>query len=123
MIGKCIRKLRFLTQRIFWGFDERDLWSLDYTLAKWILPRLIKFKEVADGGIPCNLENHNLGPDYTSEEFLKAKQEWRYVQNKIISAFRLIIKDVDGSILSEEEQKEMDEGLDLFRKYLRNLWW
>ena len=42
-----------------YGFDTSDTWSLDYSLAKWIYPRLIHFKETTNSH-PTN---------FTSEEW------------------------------------------------------
>lgn len=41
------RRWLWLKQRREFGCDERDIWSLDITAARWILPRL-KFMKAHD---------------------------------------------------------------------------
>jgi hypothetical protein len=43
------RRVRFLWQRVTRGFSDQDTWSLDWTIAKFVLPRLRRFREVANG--------------------------------------------------------------------------
>jgi len=38
-------KIKYKNQRITRGFDYTELWNLDGTIAKFILPRLIAFKD------------------------------------------------------------------------------
>lgn len=103
----------FFFSRAFWwtrqylklGFCEADLWCLETHLAELIAPRLRKFAEWFEGrSRPPNLE--------TSEE-------WVAIVNKIARAFEIVAADC---ILSREEVEEAEEGLDLFRKYFRDLW-
>lgn len=39
---------RFARQRKKWGFDERELYSLDHTIAEFVLPRLKVFAKTFD---------------------------------------------------------------------------
>lgn len=50
---KSPRLDRFLKQRTKYGFDERETWSLDYTLATWLYSHLMMYKEI--GGEIINL--------------------------------------------------------------------
>ena len=84
----------------------RDTWNLDWAIAKFVHPRLVRFKEVTNG--------------YPG--FLESIDEWYEILDKMIIAFELIIKgDLWGT--SEDDHKKMEEGLDLFRKYYFHLWW
>ena len=96
------------------GFCDAETWSLDSMICKFILPRLIRFKEI-NIGFPG-------GDDMTIEK-------WNVVLDKMIFAF-------DWSLNHEEEkydglpdkQKEKhwqqyQEGMDLFAKWFRHLWW
>ena len=83
----------------------RDTWNLDFAIAKFVHPRLVCFKKV-NNGHPCML----------------SEQEWDDVLDKMIKAFELIITKDLWSI-SAEEEKQIDEGLDLFRKWYFDLWW
>ena len=41
-----VRRIGFWVQKITRGFSDDELWSLDYTCAKWLLPRLKEFKKI-----------------------------------------------------------------------------
>lgn len=88
-------------QRLQRGFDDSETWSLDSTISRFIEPRLRAFREIR-GGYPGNM---------TSEE-------WDGILDKMILAFELINKDK-----THEYEKEVNEGLDLFRKHFFGLWW
>jgi hypothetical protein len=75
-------------------FEDEELWDLDFTIADFILPRLIRFKEL----------NNSEGV----EEVL----------DKMILAFELIVNDD----IKDENEKIIDEGLKLFSKNFRKLW-
>jgi hypothetical protein len=40
-----VRAAQWALQRRTRGFDDRELWSLDITLARWLLPRLTALVE------------------------------------------------------------------------------
>lgn len=82
----------------------KDTWNLDYYIAKFILPRLKLFKKVVMG-FPCDLKSIN---------------EWYDILDKMIAAFMILSTD---EINTQDEQKIVNEGLDLFRKYYQDLWW
>lgn len=114
------RGLRYWWQRRTRGWDDSDLWSLDYTLAKWIVPRLERFKEVR-AGVPY-IEGFEVCG--THAQYNAAELEWVRILDKMIRAFKLIIDDNDrDELVSNEEWQEVSEGLELFSKYFRNLWW
>jgi hypothetical protein len=46
---------KFKKQRKSWGFDETELWSLDETILKFLIPRLLLFQKLPgneEGSIP-----------------------------------------------------------------------
>src|SRR5574344_1751322 len=87
--------------------SDNDIWSLDYTLAKYILPRLKRFKQINRSSYPS---------------FELTKTEWKEILNKMIWSFDYIIKNNESNELLEieKENKQCQEGLDLFAKYFRN---
>jgi hypothetical protein len=109
---------RFLWQKITRGWDDSDTWSLDYTLAKWILPRLKRFKQLSFG-CPTNF----------------TEKQWDEMIDEMIWAFDYIANDRENEIFTEngnfEKEREewkkaedrCDKGLELFGKYMRGLWW
>lgn len=101
LIKKIFSTLNY-TKRRTWGFDESELWNFDITIAKFILPRLIKFKENNPGGYPAIL----------------TLDEWNDILNKMIFAFEKITQEKQL-----EYPKEIQEGTELFGKWIQALWW
>lgn len=101
------RELKYLYQKFTRGWDDSDLWSLDYTISKFALPRLIEFRK-NQCGIPYGL----------------TEEEWLEILDKIIFAMDLNIKELGDywHCISKEEEKLIDEGFELFGKYYRSLW-
>lgn len=120
--------------------ESTELWNLDLTIARFVLPRLIAFKK------------NNIG--YPSE--FKSKEDWDNVLDKMIAAFDLIIN--GDNILDKDEYQDIEkvifdnkiksmkfvlneekrtarldeinrqneiirEGLGLFATYFRDLWY
>ena len=96
----------FKKQRLEQGFDESETWSLDSTIAKFILPRLKYF--------------YNDGDIFSYPGNLTSK-EWSAIVSKMVKAFDLIVH-VDVANRTEEDVKAVEEGLDLFREYFFDLW-
>lgn len=100
------REVRFFYQRKTRGFDDSDMWNLDYSLAKLILPRLKLFRK-QPAGYPNNLT---------------AKQ-WQDILDEMIWSFTWYCgeqwsygKDYAAN------SKRADEGLKLFAEYFGSLW-
>ena len=90
------------------GFDDSETWSLDYTIARFIYPRLKRFREVTIS-TPANL----------------SEQEWYDILDTMLDGFRLAVKRDDTKTLEEEKEQteSIQKALDLFAKYFFNLWW
>lgn len=85
------------------------MYNLDYTFTAFILPRLKAFKE------------HQIGhPGYLEQD------EWYSILDQMIHAFQLLYDDCidrdDWTPLTEEQEDEIYEGIQLFAKYYRCLW-
>lgn len=106
------REILFSKQRIERGFDDSETWSLRDTIGKFILPRLRRFREITP--------THSDTPEYPDE---LSRTEWLQVLDKMIIAFELLIRDNGTFILSEDEEKQYQEGMDLFHEYFLGLWW
>ena len=92
------RAKEYKKQRIERGFDDTELWNLDTTILKFVLPRLKRFKECTIG----------FPPDF------KTLEEWQECLEKMIINIEKIIN-------SEEDVDY--EGFELFKKYFFHLWW
>ena len=86
-------------------FPIEEVWNTDNTIAQLIVPRLQAFKA---------LDKHGGPPDF------KDMREWNNAIQKMIDAFELM--KYAGRVNTKEEERTMEEGLDLFRKYFRSLW-
>lgn len=103
---------RMYRQRKGIGFDESETWSLDYTIAKFILPRLKYFRD-----------NHVGFPDTVSTD-----ENWCDILDMMICAFEFIIMDYDGIAPDSNDHEyefrksAIDHGMRLFAKHIQNLW-
>ena len=115
-VKRIPRWFRFLWQRKTRGWDDSDTWSMDITIAQFILPRLKRFKELSIG-VPGCIE---CSSDISFEEKEKI---WNDILSQMIEAFEMLAdSDLDWQFNKEYEEK-INRGLDLFRKYYFNLWW
>lgn len=88
------------------GVSPDETWSLDISIARFLVPRLRMFKELTCGYPAC----------------LKGGlDEWRRIIGKMERAFKLIAQ--DKTTYSESEHNAIEKGLDLFRMYFHSLWW
>ncbi len=100
------RDVKFWFHRLQHGWDDSETWSLDYSLAKLILPRLRRFKELA-----------NWKPsDLTWEE-------WQAALDQMIAAFEYAGSEERWNDVAGKGQDLHQEGLELFSKYYFRLWW
>lgn len=92
------RKEKFKEQRLERGFDDTELWNLDTTILKFILPRLKAFKEVTVG-YPGDFNN---------------MEDWVKCIDKMIKSIEQILTDDNNADY---------EGFELFKKHFFGLWW
>jgi len=95
------REIEYSKQRKTMGFDESETWSLCDTISNFIIPRLQFF--------------HDYVPT--------VKGEWKTEINKMLIAFKLVARDNGGQIFTDEEKQQLEEGMELFKKYFLHLWW
>lgn len=98
-----------------------DTWSLDRTIAKFVYPRLKLFKELNNG--------------YPGYGEMNTANKWDAALDEMIEAFRLLaecnppepkngeFKNPDYMEQVEEYNAKIEEGLKLFARYYRCLWW
>ena len=92
-----------------------DTRNLDKTIAQFVLPGLKLYKKLYDC-IPCEIED---------------RDQWDEILDKMIYSFDYYASgqrfEIDFSTYSMDELKahrnKIQEGLDLFAKYYRSLWW
>lgn len=108
-MNKWLRKKKGLSK-----IQDSELWGLDITLAKYILPRLKRFKDI-------NKMSHPIS--------FGSIEEWHSIIDKMIYSFDYVLKEDCGlnsvSITDEEKEKRYknyQEGMDLFAKHFMDLW-
>lgn len=117
--------------------NPKETWSLDVNLAKYIIPRLKKFKKLNNG--------------YPGIGKMNTPEKWDEALDKMIQAFEYVIdldeywlddprydytdvmfsddKELYESIVENKRMEDIrrlvaiNEGLQLFAKYYMNLWW
>ncbi len=104
---------KYKKQRISRGFDDSETWSLDGTIASFILPRLKRYKEI------------NIA--YPATDGMTFKK-WNEIVDEIIKTFEFIKNcsyDKWGSNQEETKKKmaEIDHGLHLFAEWFLSLGW
>jgi len=116
---------KYFWQRRTRGFSDDETWGLNTTIATFIVPRLKRFKELYNGW-----------PDGMTPK------EWDDIIDKMIWSFEYIIVTGDMDKYDEwiikqnridktphekrdysKDQEKSQEGLDLFAKYVTDLWW
>lgn len=107
--------MRDIPHRIKWGCSDKDIWSLDYSLAKWMVPRLKAYISKIHG-FPTEPAFMNLGDE-------AGLAKWKEIVGKMLFAFEYIIKANDECLDVEAwDNEQVIEGLDLFREYYFDLW-
>ena len=100
-------------QRLERGFDDTELWNLDVTIIKFVLPRLKAFAAEPTAGYSCAGYPCCLEQDYPDcKDYNKL---WWY--NIIPEMIKGLEEYLDDSSLDDEP-----EGMKLFFKYFTALW-
>lgn len=98
------REIEFIKQRLERGFDDSETWSLRDTIGKFILPRLVRFKEI----------------------YIEKVVDYDDMYKKLdlsIRAFELLIRDKGSFLLTDEELIEYEEGMKAYQEVFMRLWW
>lgn len=101
-----LRTIRHWWQRRTRGWDDSETWSLDTTIAKFVLPRLTAFLRLNNG--------HPYG---------MTPEEWDKKLTEMIAAMRFFAAGDQYHIGSEKEYKRALRGVQLFAKWFPALWW
>lgn len=106
------RKEKFRKQRLRRGFDDSELWNLDLTFAKFMLPRLKEYRK-KNCSYPAKLNNID---------------EWNKILDEIIEGLQLLTKHFDWELSSDQNtvngnNLKVDIALNHLAKYFRDLWW
>ena len=126
-------------QRCTRGWSDRDLWSLDYTIAKFALPRLIELKKQMHG-VPNTMFEELPDGEYnhTPEQTEAAIKKWNETLDEIIFAMDYLANYREHDYYPKKTwpekptkedytelhavEKRVQEGLILFGTHFRSLW-
>lgn len=106
---KIIREMKFWWQRRTRGWDDSETWSLAEPIARFIAPRLRRYREIS----------------YVYP-YSATLDEWTRDLDLMIFAFDTIANDVDGSRDWQDDPAvslKVKYGLKLFTKRYLDLWW
>jgi hypothetical protein len=99
------RQAQWAEQRRDRGFDDTELWGLDDSFSRFILPRLKALRQ------------QKLEPPHKTMELTR----WHSLLDKMIHAFELLLPEAGGTwsrgTLTDRERAQVQEGLDHFRTY------
>lgn len=95
-------KLKFFFQRVFRGWDDREVYNMDYELIKWFIPRLKRFKEITT----------------TYPAGYNSITDWKNEIQSIID----IMEDVYNRYWDLHDLEQKDKIFDWIRKNITNLW-
>ena len=96
------RQALFKEQRETRGFDDTETWSLCSSMAKFVIPRLERFKTI-----------HICHPGSITME------EWDGILQEMIDGF----KEVNKMDFEEFDEAKVNRGLELFAEWYLDLWW
>lgn len=91
-------------QRVERGFDDSETWSLDCTIAQFIIPRLERYIELSDKMI------------------LRSEEQKRNIRS-ILTAMELTIRNDGLRDFTKEEEEQVQEGLQSLADNWFSLWW
>jgi len=104
---------KYLKQLKDTGFSDTETWNLLGVIAEFILPRLKRFREIANGH-----------PGVLTEA------KWNKILDKMIFSFEWTLVDSDDFTHEHSTDKQLErgwkryeEGMELFREYFMALWW
>ena len=117
------REIKYSIQRAIRGYSSSDIWSLDYAIARRVLPMLIAFRKADKMGVPTTMFEEPFKTEYSDEEHKKADKKWNDILDKMIYAFKYVV--YDGAWGGGDEHREelgikLEEGSD--RKYEKKSW-
>ena len=122
-------EIKYAWQRVFRGWDDRIIWSIDSYLAEMIPVWVTVLKE-SKWGVPIIMftDDEMKDPNGISNEAdARAEKEYDIILDKIIDGFSSYDKlqqycfEIDSPEETLAKQK-FEQGFDLFKEYFSTLW-
>jgi hypothetical protein len=119
-------------ERCWYGYDYTDFWNLDYTFAKFILPRLKEFRRRADdkdivSGYPIDCDPCYPGycgdGEHPPHEPDLGHKKWLEILDTMIYSIENITLESEDYNPHFQTNVELEKkGFEYLGQYLRNLW-
>lgn len=133
IVDYCVRQVKYAWQRVFRGWDDTAVWSIDSYLAKQIPELIRKLKKDQHGYPACILpEDYEPGatrPEEEEEAIEKeAIEKWNNILDSIAEGFEAYVKYDgfkwnDGNTKEyEEDKKKFETAFQFLIKYFSSLW-
>ena len=103
------REEKWAKQRLIYGFDDRETWSLDHTFCLWIYERLMMFKEV-----------NIIDTDFHKYEFKGREITFTECIEIMLEGFRI---GIEGHDYKEDKYEKIDDAFKVFALCHSELWW
>jgi len=117
-------QIKYAWQRVFNGFDERAIWSIDYYIADLIVKLLTQFKN-HHHGVPSDMFE---GMPYEDEQYYTHSEEnWKIADEKWCNILQEIIDGFEEYLNSDihydcYKSKKFKKSFDLFKKHFVKFW-
>lgn len=115
--------IKWAWQRVFRGWDNRAVWSIDAYLAE-LIPQLLRKLKVDSHGIPAGMFDQPLD-EITPEAEAVALAKWNAILDEMIAGFEAADRYLNVNYRESElpEIKRLfDCGMDLLKEYFFDLW-
>lgn len=118
-IKDILKNLKWKTQKIFRGYSDIEMWNLDDTISKWIVPKLKTFKIITQG-YPTSMDTFEEWQDMLDEmifgfEWPANETEW-YAKNAFYPGDAIEAR-------FEAMNDRAKRGRMLFAAHFNELWW
>jgi hypothetical protein len=117
ILRKLLSPIRYWWQRRTRGFDDCDLWSLDYTVIKFVYPRLKLLRDQVKWSVP----RHPTEVDSQGHLRSLEVEEWKAILDEMLEGFQLVVE-TDCYPLMEDDHKKLEHSMDVFREWFFSLW-
>ena len=130
LVEGAFLEIKWAWQRVFRGWDDRVVWSIDYYLAENI-PMWLKQLKETNSGVPTTMfkpedyidENYNV----SKETMERGGNEFNAILDEIILGFNMYIDMADLNIpyntpKYKEAEKIFEKGFELLQEHFSSLW-
>ncbi len=121
----CFDEIKYAWQRVFRGWDDRVIWSVDIYLTEKI-PLWLKELQISKVGVPIGFFENPEKVEFSDEEHKSAKANWNKELQVMIDGFTASKKIQNCDWNTREEEKELveifEKGMKSFTDNYFSLW-